>query len=97
MLLSMSTATLPSAWASCEDDLGQAERMLQGCDAALKACAKSLGSCNELAEAQKKVLAEQGTEIDRLQRANSGILNSPVFWFVTGIAVGAVVVSTVHR
>lgn len=71
--------------------------MLKGCDAALKACATSLGSCNELSEAQKKVLAEQGAEIDRLQRSSSGILNSPVFWFVTGIAVGAIAVGAISK
>lgn len=88
---------MSNAWADCQTDLGQAEALLRGCDVALRACAQSLGSCNELSEAQKKVLAEQGTEIERLQRSSSGILNSPVFWFVTGIALGAVAVGALHK
>jgi len=66
--------------------------MLGACDRALQACSASLGSCNELVNEQRQIIRNQAVDIASLRDANSGILNSPAFWLIVGVATGAIVV-----
>ena len=94
MLLSASMLTSQNGWAS---DCGQAEQLIQACDQALKACTQANGSCNAVREKQQQIITEQNAEIEKLYKSQSGILNSPVFWFVTGVAIGAITVSVIGK
>ncbi len=100
MLLSLhQTLSSPPSWASVNltpDEIQQTIDLLQACDKAQGAQQVEISTQTALNEqylAQNRLLSDQ---VVKLQDRNSGILSSPLLWFVGGMLVTGLTVRLVR-